>query len=578
MDRKTADIQFRKLLLGSRKEPLTGVELDALLQGTPSSEFILQLLVGLKNKNISADQLLIKAISNARAEDDLLPVALALRFGASPNLYVNVDNVGVIHIIGFSYIKLQGSADTPVINAIIIMLKASGTKSVNPIFDTKGGGIKTESELIAMMSVDQWLSDQGYGSILPLVEDSYDQVQPTFLTKIGSLLDRMDLIITPVSLPEIIKDHSSNVLTANINQVSDAEYSLGLALRYLNLTAFEMFLDHGMVPDYVFVNRMLIQMKVYRRDQDGLSYTQVREMLEASIIRGIQLDHEQFTLLTTIDSATADDISKKYQKPYWQKTCSVTGAQATDELKLLAFSLNIDPTSSKETICQNLAALSKADPSALKGAAIRRQMTRISSDVTSIEDFLTRPDLRKYLCRNRTLTDRNPYEYNDIDISYYKDDGGAVWCFTSDQFDRLRDNKTNPYTGERLSDMFMEGLSRQRNMVKRLGITTTDVKTYSEAIDDLTKRDTISNKNSEQITRAFTDMAHINGVSQEELNNLSQRQMTAVLLSLGNNTDLRRLTLSHAKITFYRIGYRMIRDKSDIAASFFNNLKAVMVQ
>ena len=128
-----------------------------------------------------------------------------MRFGASPNLYVNVDNVGVIHIVGFTYLKLHNVADTPVINAIIIMLKASGTKSVNPIFDPKGGGIKSESELIEMLSADQWLSDQGYGSILPIIGNSYDQVQPTFLTKIGSLLDRLDLINASISHTEIVK-------------------------------------------------------------------------------------------------------------------------------------------------------------------------------------------------------------------------------------------------------------------------------------------------------------------------------------------------------------------------------------
>ena len=73
---------------------------------------------------------------------------------------------------------------------------------------------------------------------------------------------------------------------------------------------------HWCVVLNIYNNMMLLQMKKYQRERDGLSYIQIREMLEASIIRGVQLDQEQFTLLSTVDSTTANEILKKYQKPY----------------------------------------------------------------------------------------------------------------------------------------------------------------------------------------------------------------------------------------------------------------------
>lgn len=593
-DRSMADRELKKMVLGSRRDPLTGVELDALLQGEPSPELILHLLTALKTGRLPPDRLLIKSIDNARGEANLLPIALALREGASPNLYVNVDGLGTTHIVGYTYYKLYplvssslpGTAESSdtmiiVINAIMIMLKAMGTKTVLPIFDRKGGGIKTETELEENQSVGQWLDEQGYPTIHTIIETDFNKVDPSFMLKIGSLLDQPDLVdLNSVSMQELVRDHSTNILSTDPKFTGDTDLKtictnrlLELAMKYLNLTAFEIFLDHGITPNYVFVNKLLLSMQKYHQARDGLSYAQIREMLEAAIIRGVQLDQEQYSLLQSIDQEISADLIKKYQKPYWQKTCKVADSQPSDELKLLAFSLNIDPTSSKDDICQSLSTLSKADPKALKDAAIRRQMTRISADLTSIEDFVVRPDLQKYLCRNRSLSEHNPYDYSDIDIAYYKDEGGAVWCFTSDQFDGLKENKTNPYTNERLPDKFMIDVTLQRNMVKRLGITTTDTKTYSEAIDDLSRKDVVSDRNTIQIVKSFLSIAEVNGVDLPDLEQLDQRKMTAILRSMDCDIDLRPLSLSHARATFYRVGYLMIRYRPEIAQAFFSNVR-----
>ena len=65
-----------------------------------------------------------------------------------------------------------------------------------------------------------------------------------------------------------------------------------------------------------------------------------------------------------------------------------------------------------------------------------------------------------YLAGGYVLSKIYGTEYNDIDIAYYKDDAGAVWCFTSDQFDRLRDNKTNPYTNNFLPENTIKHICR----------------------------------------------------------------------------------------------------------------------
>ena len=305
--------RFQKLLIKTGEFPLTIIELDELLQEITGPELILFLIIGLKNNKILADQLLIKSISNSRSEEDLLPVALSLRFGANSNLYINVENIGIIHIFGYTYLFLQG-INSPVINAIIIMLKEYGAKNTNPAFISSKENIKLGVEII---NIKQWLFNQNFITILSQIETNYDNVQPSFLTKIGSLIDKPNMIITPISLSEIIKDHSTNVIWNNLDKIINYEYPLHIALKYLNLTAFEIFLDQGIIPDYIFINLILLEMKKFYYLKDDISYIQIKEMLEASIIRGIQLDQEQFSLLSSIDKNTANNILVKYTEPYW---------------------------------------------------------------------------------------------------------------------------------------------------------------------------------------------------------------------------------------------------------------------
>ena len=215
-----------ELLSGSRTDSLTDAEYDDILSGVNPAT-ILYLINGLKTGKINSDQLLIKGIDNVRSEEGLLPIALALREGANPNLYVKYSEQNkTIHILGYCYQTLSPVMArrnmTTIINSIAIMLKTMGTKHILHIFDDKNEIETTEKSL----SVGQWLDQQQYPSIHKSIESNFELVEPAFMTKIGSLLDKPSLIdLSRISIRELVQDHSTNVLSVNSSAIAGYIYT-----------------------------------------------------------------------------------------------------------------------------------------------------------------------------------------------------------------------------------------------------------------------------------------------------------------------------------------------------------------
>src|SRR5262249_21155172 len=134
------------------------------------------------------------------------------------------------------------------------------------------------------------------------------------------------------------------------------------------------------------------------------------------------------------------------------------------------------------------------------------------------------------VCRNKALLPNDPLDYNDIDLAYYRDDQGAVWCFASDTFDSLLENGVNPYNNTVLPNSFIEELRYRITILKRLGIDATAngiyvsriPTTFARSIDSLTAKDTISEKTSGAYLDNFIRLANQNGISSETIRTLSK--------------------------------------------------------
>lgn len=597
--------EVQRKIFGQRNETLTAVEINRLFQAPITPEFNLLLYRALQRNAINPDITILQIIPRARTREYLIPIALCLRFGADSNLYVNAPKLGTIHILGYVYSVLGGDrfvedingADENVLNTIVLMLVAEGSRPSLPMYDRKAGKIRGAGDVPATsLSVAEWLNDQGYTTILDRVSigdpsELQKVVDPESLTILSILLD-MPSLMSPN------RNYESRDMLLAIRAFSPISFdkiptpdtmigmdykSLDDSVTYLNSAAYDKLVKRGQLPSYLLVNKILIGMRAYRNMGRILAVQELERMLLSSIAVGTQLDQDQLSIISVMGQDVLEAVTREYEQPYWRKICRApnTSGATPEPLRRLAISLNIDPTMSKSAICESISNLSKADKEALKDAARRRQQIRLASNLGTMNEFLG-GKIPNLVCRNKSLLPHDPFDYNDIDIAYYRDDQGAIWCFGSDAFQSILESGVNPYNSTLLPESFKQQLRYQIDVLKRLGVDASRGEigiyssripiTFSQSIDSLTNKDVVGEKTSEQALDSFIQLANRNGLSSETVRSLSKDRMMDALRSIGFDVNLAPLSTSHALVTTARIVENINRTDPETVKTFFNSL------
>ena len=549
---------LQKIILGSRTEPMSAIEIRNLFSHPPSPELILYIILALNQKKIDPHTTLIQSIANATKKEDLISIGLALRYGASPNLYVNAPNIGDIHILGYSYLLLH-KKDSVLLNAVVIMLMVMGADPNLPIFDSKGGIVKDEFSLVEPIrgqSVLQWLNHQGFETIIPkILNKNYQKVDKEFLTLIGTYLDRNDLLKTDPKLDEVIAAHSMTIFNKNLSSIKNIEKGLKSSIAYLNIATFEKFIDQGAVLDYADTNSIILLMKEYQESQDIISREQLNQMLTYAVSRGLILDIYQEQLLQ-FNSEIYNKIITAYNVPYWKKICQVNGP-VSERLKLLAYRLNLNPEESKDIICDQIKTIIQSDPAKLKKNVIDRNVLRIRSTVARINEFEngSPPAL---VCSNQSVLTSDPYDHPDLDIAFYRD-ANDLWCFTSNNFTKIIEQKKNPYNLQNFPEYFLKDVQQKLETISKYR-SVNDIPTpISETIDSLLKPDVIANVYTDKYVKFFLEALALNGLTEWNIDKLTVENMETLLLdNFGLEVNLSELAsenTEHAKITFYVVSY-----------------------
>jgi len=614
--------ELQKKIYGQRNERLTPTEINRLFQSPITPEFNLTLYRALQRNAINPDVTILQAIPRAKTREYLIPIALCLRFKTDPNMYVDAPKLGTIHILGYVYSLLGGDkfsddndrfsgesldnkpsglssiADENVLNTIVLMLVAKGSRPSLPMYDRKAGKIRTDGDFpSSSLSVVEWLNDQGYKTILERVNtgdpsDLQKFLDKESLTALSILLDMPSLIgrdYEPKDMLLSIRAFSpisfDKIPTPNTVTMMDYK-SLDDSVTYLNSFAYDRLIKRGQMPSYLLINKILIGMKTYKNLGHIIAIQELETMLLSSISVGTQLDQDQLAIISTMGQDILAAVTKEYDQPYWRKICKApnppgTNSLTPEPLRRLAISLNIYPTMNKSAICDNINNLAKADKEALKEAARRRQQLRIAADMGTLNEFLgdKTPNL---VCRNRSLLQQNPFDYNDIDLAYYRDDQGAVWCFSSETFSSILESGINPYNSTLLPDSFKEQLRYQIDVLRRLGIDANRGEigiyssripiTFDKSIDSLTAKDIVSEASSEQALNLFIQLAGRNNLTPDTIRNLSKEQMMNALRSIDYTVNLAPLSTSHSLVTTSRIIEYLNRLDPDAVKNFFSSL------
>lgn len=591
----------------------------------------------LQRKLISPNRVLVQSIATAQTEEDIIPIALALRNGAGSNIYVEMRGYGNIHILALLHLKLSGdksngqvAASPQIVNMIALILIVMGSDPKSPVFDKN-----------SKKTIPEWLlSEWSINSILPqLINIQINQVNLLKIVRVETMnrlaiyLDRPEWIqpftppIPPASGSIVTVD--SGVLSSQVNQISNTQriYQMALYCRSNNILDFLVVsINGGDLPEnffilsvyylmtshsinlirqgykmtYLDVNRLMYQWKIFL-EKEQLSAAQALEStILVAIQHGTSLDAEQVNL---IPLSHRDNLIKTYSKPLWEKKCSGSNSNNPsqdsdnrDDLVNLAITLGLDPNGTNEQICQAISQLSLADPDKLKEAVIKRQRTRIAVNASTPREFIDAPSLTGLGCQNIDLLDQNPYRLIDFDVVSYRDGNNQVWCFTSDQFENLLRSGKNPYNNQLLPSALINQIESQRRTVKRLGLPVD--RPSSINTEQLIIPEVIGNSASQRILQDVDRMMALAGIDLNRIQNLTPSDYVKLSKVIGLQDctpgiqlnpkclgiettliDWEPLTPLHRRYTFSHMIWNQIKDHQINSANLFKiiqvNLPAI---
>jgi hypothetical protein len=463
------------------------------------------------------------------------------------------------------------------------MLVALGTDSNLPVFDNDCGVVRDEYSLVEPIkgqSVIEWLDDQGYDTIIPQIKNqNYESVEPNFMTTLATFLDNPDLVPSGLipRLDETIGSHSVDIFN-KYSSKSDPKIGLRVARDYLNLSAYETYIDMGEQLDYAEINDLILKVAKYKNLGDYISMGQSREMLLYSISHGVIIDLYQMELIEKVDSKLFTKVIKAYSIPYWIKICSTDKGLVPDRMKRLIYQLNLYPEHSKDVLCHQIKTITKSDPELVKRSAIIRQVTRIRSDVAYINQFNPCDGLPNIPCNNKSLISDNLYDFPDTDIAYNRDFQDDLWCFTSNNYQKMIARLKNPYTNKEFPQYFIDKVKRKMEFISQYRDIDELPVTISDTIDQMNLPDEPNNKYTDIYNQKFQKMLVDNNITEWNIEKLNTDELEKILLdNFDISTNLVDLSRDHAEITFSVMSYQELKDFPGRSSKFFKQIEEMSI-
>ena len=569
-------------------------------------------------KIIDPDVFLSVSIDSVRTWDQFPLVGVALRYGANPNVYFDVYQLGPAHALVYA-IERANKHNLPILerDALCVMLIAKGSLITNPSFDKQISApinssqnynkfmipqtTKPSTETLPTMTVEEWFGSQRLkaisnymetlklmGSYVPsIVGASISNKDIAFM--IPEYMPTFEYLINCQVDPELFIGYPLNNGAEHVHIRRGEVVGMTQAIQGACVPAFRTFINSGVECSYFTMNRLCYHISEACISHDQVYYVILLEMLKIAIKNGAALDSKQYDMLKIADSKNKynliSTIEEEYKTPKWSKLCMSSANMKTPEyLQKLAFSLGIDKDQSKEKICQQINAINMADPNTIKTSAINRQRARISSTISTLSEFDDTKDYKT--CYNGQKESIIPEEYNDTFMSFYKD-GDRVYCYTSSDYEDMIASKKEPINGNKLSPEYIRQIQSHLDIITSLGLDPSKPISITKATDMLKKKDDINMDDSdfasntiikilegEKLPIPDANYSRLNDIlSYQEYdynNNLKVIDMYQDLLS--------KLQPSHQITTFYQAVYFVLRQDPGKTNIFLNGYKHFSTQ
>ena len=562
------------------KEHLTSSEIKTILSESITSQKIVYLVIGMDKypKLVIPDLVLSQGVARLNTKSNLLPMSLALRYQANPNLYINVPKLGNVHILVYLLSTLVNADRALVYNAVYVLL-VSGSNPTLPPYNTKSINAEDPVESSVLEWVESRRLEFPLEKLFELVrtnkkpESRVDEINLNSIRMNSAiLLDRYNLLKAKDMINEFepIRYHANDIFNhlAENKSLRRKNEDLRLSIEHLNLPTFITLTRSGVIPvyntweigkagftnGYNTINTILLTMEKYKNDP-VISNTLLRMLVEV-LKNGAVFDNEQLAMLRRINSKAAEQAIKAYSEPFWSKECKLKTAPSSPRFSNLAANLSLDVTMPKQVTCKQLSIISEADKESLIAAAITRQRSRMAAETSMITDYVD--DTPTATCVN--ATDINPEEYADLDVVFYKDGRNMTWCFTRADYDTLLSTKANPVTMEKLPSSLLNTIRYKKQQLSDIGIADLDAMTITESIKLLMSEDTISSKESSDL---LNEVLAAIGISRKKFDTISNKRLEDMSVTTGNRVSLTGLTQKHAQYTFARaVAPVVLRDKA----------------
>lgn len=566
---------------------------------------------------LNPNQVLTYLIKHTENYIGLYLIGMVFREGCNPNIYVNYPPYGNIHILCFLSLRRTELIDS-YFRYLCMILKAFGANINYPAFNLKkndssnldinyiervAGELGKEGEII--MSVDEFIREQGK---LPDEEESdfVNSINFDMLLKYTISKGDSALFQTVAELAEFKDTFTDNkvasirlflaIATANSNAIANSitdkiipnidkdtvnaqTIPLYCSVSSGNMDLFKLLISKGSMIKYVSMTTIIANYKRFKNLELNVCKNYFWMLIDAINI-GADIDIYQFDLFSSsADFKEIEELRKAYSTPKWKKLCSVVTEKPNEEIKQIAFELNLDFNQSREAICNKLKQISLLDKNQFLESAIRRQEDRISSELSTVLDFPKGSLPPKARCSLKSTVINNPYAYNDTRMAFYRDsEVDEVWCFTSDTFSNLISTKTNPYTGRPLPDKFLQTIKAQVNILKEMGLFNFN-NTIKDTLKEYFERNKINNKKTDYAYNTVVKCLSLYGLSEERLNSLNEVTIGETILNDICDVKLRILEFlspKHMVIIATRIIYS-ISKKIENPSEFYETISRAVL-
>lgn len=525
---------------------------------------------GLRDGTLSADSVMLHYLNRLETEDDLFAMSIALRNGANPNLYVVVGGVNM-HILAYLYknwnTKFRNAAiKDDRLTITVLCLVAMGSNPTLPAIDARAGSVPSlPMARPASENVLQWLNTGGGRGLPHILDRVYPDitknVDPPTMKRVAILTGKLDLLggqklverdfelaIAAVTEPKIYP-----LLPLPV-QMKDLDFKYMYdALLAFNEELAEFYVSQGILFSYPLFNNIILKTRQYKIEGSVLFYTMFARLIRVAIGRGQTIDNEQLNLLLILEKEDYDTIIASYDKPYWQKVCSSSSMyndRVPKHLQDIAHHTGLEATNDSAYICEQLYRLSEIPTDKLEAAAKQRQRIRISGSHSTLPELIDTTEIPMLTCHNANQIEGDPLDYTELSMSHYRGADGLLWCFTSDKYSILSESKTNPATGLRLPDRFVELINYKIRRYKELGFDMRQPYRFSTIIQTTMKNDVVGDDESILQYDMMLDYLGDYGVGKHNLDAIKKEDLDAVMKSMGIHANLTLLeTHTHVLYT-----------------------------